>query len=571
MGKYANQINRLEEVAEEFVMYRSPEQVMNLERLGSFHQTRLSFMRQLLRRVYSEGWKFSYEDWHLNEKGVGHIVFSVRTGKRIYSLIVFTHDLPPEKRSDRVIATEWDLTFTLFQGIPEMDDIERLEKSVPFQESGRVSDNELVLGRANRSVRLWDSVVASLSSGLQPSEDEITDVGYLMRTTAVYGSGKFGLADRETIEHLEEFEPPFQVELLAVYMLRSVVLDLVDWFAKIRGGEKAVRLKERSRKKIGIGNSTGLGMAPFLVHHPYLLHNWISAREEALTRVLNLESISKDDFEIFHNVLLRALFNSKKWISIDLEQQKRVRLLNLELEKIVKFCSIFDFQKSKGWGKFFAWIEGQFSLETQECIASLLLEPYSRFIDFLGSKMSSKGGQKLLSISNLDCNGLALIIESNFSWAIDVDYTQKANSARFWYVSQAKLEPRLGERYEENGSDLEQPLAVGRDIDAIYKKLMLEDENRLIPNFLMEFPEYRHVVQRIVSWQKRPYGEIMDNLISEKMRPLDMLRCKLSFFGATKFDPRSDRWVRICMYQNAPLAGSNSSSYDDFWPYPDSV
>ena len=53
------------------------------------------------------------------------------------------------------------------------------------------------------------------------------------------------------------------------------------------------------------------------------------------------------------------------------------------------------------------------------------------------------------------------------------------------------------------------------------------------------------------------------------MKPLDMLRCKLSFFGATKFDPRSDRWVRICMYQNAPLAGSDCSLYDDFWPYPD--
>ncbi len=37
------------------------------------------------------------------------------------------------------------------------------------------------------------------------------------------------------------------------------------------------------------------------------------------------------------------------------------------------------------------------------------------------------------------------------------------------------------------------------------------------------------------------------------MLPLDILRCKLSFFGATRFDPRSDRWVRICMYQDAPF------------------
>ena len=29
--------------------------------------------------------------------------------------------------------------------------------------------------------------------------------------------------------------------------------------------------------------------------------------------------------------------------------------------------------------------------------------------------------------------------------------------------------------------------------------------------------------------------------------PIDMLRLKLSFFGALKFDPRSDKWLRICM------------------------
>ena len=28
-------------------------------------------------------------------------------------------------------------------------------------------------------------------------------------------------------------------------------------------------------KNLGIGNSTGLGMAPFIVNHPTLLNNWI--------------------------------------------------------------------------------------------------------------------------------------------------------------------------------------------------------------------------------------------------------------------------------------------------------
>ena len=38
------------------VALRSPDSVMRLARLGSFHQTRLSFMRVLLRRLDRDGW-----------------------------------------------------------------------------------------------------------------------------------------------------------------------------------------------------------------------------------------------------------------------------------------------------------------------------------------------------------------------------------------------------------------------------------------------------------------------------------------------------------------------------------
>ena len=134
-------------------------------------------MRQLLRRVFAEKWNFNYGNWCLDNRGVGHIIYSVNTGKRVYSLVIFTHDLPPEERSDRVIATAWDLTFTLFKGLPDSEDIKRLGKHVPLQEAGRMSENELVLGRANRSVRLWDLVVEKLSKGIQPTHAELVNVG----------------------------------------------------------------------------------------------------------------------------------------------------------------------------------------------------------------------------------------------------------------------------------------------------------------------------------------------------------------------------------------------------------
>ena len=144
---------------------------MRLARMGSFHQTRLSFMRSLLRRLKSENWRYKRKLWAIDENGFGRAVYSVYGPERAYSLVAFSHDLPDHMRSDRVIATAWDATFAFYDGIPDDDDLDRLEANVPKQEAGRISDSELSLSRANRSVRLWRHVVDSLAAGRQPDRE----------------------------------------------------------------------------------------------------------------------------------------------------------------------------------------------------------------------------------------------------------------------------------------------------------------------------------------------------------------------------------------------------------------
>ena len=107
---------------------RQASEVMKLARMGAFHQNRLSFMRVLLRRATTEKWIFERPLFDINSQGVGRAVYSADTGKKRYSLVAFANDLPPEKRSDRVIATEWDASFALFDGIPTQSDLDRLEK-----------------------------------------------------------------------------------------------------------------------------------------------------------------------------------------------------------------------------------------------------------------------------------------------------------------------------------------------------------------------------------------------------------------------------------------------------------
>ena len=165
---------------------RSPEKVMRLSRMGSSFQTRLSFMRSLTRKISREKWKFEKLLFDLDENGFGTSIFVVHLPERTYSLIVFTKDIDPAMRTDRVVAEVWDATFNLFDGIPSDADIERLSENTPKQEAGRFSPRELVLARANKSLRLFEQVVNSLSEGRQPDIDLLTSVGYLMRTTAVY-------------------------------------------------------------------------------------------------------------------------------------------------------------------------------------------------------------------------------------------------------------------------------------------------------------------------------------------------------------------------------------------------
>ena len=70
-----------------------------------------------------------------------------------------------------MIATEWDATFTLFDGIPSEGDIDRLSQNIPKQEAGRVTESELSVSRANRSVRLFDYVIDCLAAGRQPEAE----------------------------------------------------------------------------------------------------------------------------------------------------------------------------------------------------------------------------------------------------------------------------------------------------------------------------------------------------------------------------------------------------------------
>ena len=552
------------------VPLRSPGHVMRLERLGSFHQCRLSFMRVLTRRMARENWRFSRGVFDIDGNGVGRSVHSVQaTGGRTYSLVSFAHDLPDELRSDRVIAEAWDATFALFDGIPTTRDLDRLEDNVPFQEAGRLTEQELVLSRANRSVRLWRHVVDSLAAGGQPDPGEIERVGYLMRTTAVYASGKFGTADRSVVRDRPELRLPFQAEMLTVYLIRTFVRDLANHLARARSGSPGTRLDDRVAQRLGIGNSTGLGMAPFIVNHPVLYNNWITAREQAIAAVRSVHAATEREIAVFRDLVERSSRQARLWKSDHPMQRAKIADLRRDLDASAGYLETRDLGDEFPWDQLVLWSETELSVEGQELVVSLILEPYPGLVDQLAESMEDRNLDSGDIDGSMTVGQVRQLITGQFGWAFGTDWQSPESIARVWYVSEEKLEPRLGERFEEPLEMYEQPIATARDAVCTYNALAEWPDDRIIAGFLLEHPGHRHVIRRVQRCRAGQYCEIRDNLVSAELLPIDMLRSKLAFFGATNFDPRSDRWVRICMFAGAPFPDDLATRDSDTWIYPE--
>ena len=542
---------------------RKPEFVMKLDRLGSFHQSKLSFLRSFIREF--KDWTFQTREFELNEKGFGHCVYIVNKEDKKYSLVCFSNELNDSERSDRVIATKWDASFVLFDGIPTKEDIQRLKANVPLQEQGRVTEKELCLSRANKSVRVFEHVVDCLSKGKQPETKLLYDVGYLYRTTAVYGSGKFGLADRIKIQDRGELKGPFRLEMMLVFLARQFTFDMVNHVAKMRSPKSAVKLNDDIARNLGIGNSTGLGMAPFIVNHPALLNQWILSKEKALQAIRSISITSEQEKEKFQKYLSTIQENIKFWKTDSDYQIKKNSQLIEDLENFQKYFSNLKLEKFF-WNSTYEWVEKNTQAECCEFIVSLLMEVYPDIVEPLSYEMSINEEDFFDFDSSRSIGDICALIEKRYAWLIDIDFENKNNIFNFWYYSKNKQEPRISDRFSEDGAERELPLAIARDINKLYLELKNYAESEQLSSYLLKNQEYRHVLRRIFICEKLPYSEIQDNTISKSLIPVDMLRLKLSFFGATRFDPRSDRWVRITMYQGAPLMKEIHQS-DDTWSY----
>ena len=407
---------------------RPPSTVMKLDRLGSFHQTRLSFTRRLLDDLKYQKSKIEIHQWNIDNNGIGSAIIKIIFKNEILSLIIFCHSINDEERTDRVIAEKWDMTFSLFRGIPNKNELNQLSKNLKIQESGRHNSKQLTLSRANKSQRIFEKVLNDLSIGKQPSAKLINDVGYLIRTTAVYGNGKFGIGDFSNTKGNEFLEKPFQAEMLTVYLIRYFSIELINFLAKKRGGKKSLTLSKHLAKHLGVGNATGLGMAPFLVNHQELIHQWIYNREIALSRVFSIKRLDKKTQNKIVNYIHQAFKYSLQWKVDDQLQSKKINELNLDLKKILQNTNLTKLLNFNYPIKtLFDFYKDDITLETQEILNSVFIEPFPELFEDLINNMGAKEQKSVLIGFNV--NDILNIIKDNYKWALEIDTTKQIGRA----------------------------------------------------------------------------------------------------------------------------------------------
>ena len=541
-------------------------EIMTLDKMGSRYPSRLSFSRSMLRRLLFDNWKISKSKFDLDDKGYGTAVYEININNNIYSLVCFSQHLDSADRSDRVIAEKWDTAYSLINGKLNDDELNRLRKNVPLQESGRNSPKELILSRANKSVRLFEYVVNCLSNGKQPDINEINKVGYLLRTTAVYGSGKFGLSDFANTKAVTEFNQPFRAEMLAVYIIREFSVELVEHVAKKQNPSKAIALENNIKQHLGIGNSTGLGMAPFIIKHPKLINKWMKQYTQSLDNIVN-KNVEIEKLNTYFELLEKALLYLKEVTTFD---EYQITKNSKTVEDLKKYIShIKKFQKKRvadlQWIDLIKFTSNKCNDDTQEIAKVQLLELYPEISEELAEDMSDVEEMGINESQTL--KQLNAIIEKDYQWALKVDFSNKNNDYLFWYISAAKLEPRLGERYNEEGSELEQHLGIAKMVQKLHTLIQEENLDLSVAEYLALNPKFRGIIRRIQSLEQYPFAEVQDNILSKKTIPINMLRFKLSFFGANRYDPKSDRWLRVSYFSGAPFLSNLNSKNVDSWGF----
>jgi hypothetical protein len=124
-----------------------------------------------------------------------------------------------------------------------------------------------------------------------------------------------------------------------------------------------------------------------------------------------------------------------------------------------------------------------------------MMEQSNEITTPLTAQMSSDEDKYFTIPSSRSITEIRNIIEKKYSNILKINFDKTKNTQNFWFISKNKEEPRLADRFEESGSELEQPLAIARDVKKLYEKLLNTTNICTVAEFLYKNSELRHIIR----------------------------------------------------------------------------
>ena len=540
---------------------RPAEMVMKPASLGAVRMTRFSFSRSMIRRAFTNQWEIKLMVVDFDELGRGHIIYRILAEEKLFHFVAFTSSIDEALHTDRVIADVWDVTAALVEGEIDNDLLQFLRDEVPKQELSRLDPRVLVLTRGNRSVRFYDYLVERLADGKQPESKKLGDAGYIMRSTAFYGNGKFGMRSFLGFEDQHPLSAPYRAQFLAAWLFREVSYKSVEHCAKAKN-PNAVSFNDEWSCFFGLGNATGLGLVPWAMKHPGELNSWIAIRELALSNVRFLKG-SNQNKQILEEWFDKAyqyfssLGGGDRWPWMGPDSLAKATLL---IHDTFRSLSENDFP----FNDLYLWAEKQ-DIEITELVISILLELDDTDDEVIDSLLMV-GSQKKANF-NTTVADLKKIIEENYLWLNELNLDETEAKHYWWVMSDNAEEPRRAERSVIDPAHREIPIDISLRINKLLGDLHKADERISAGEFLHSFPEHGIAIKRLLD-NSGPYSEPRENVCDFKHLPLNLQRFQLAMYGMDNFSPQSTDWLRVTLFQGAPRVSEIGSKESDKWILP---
>ncbi|MGE8942632.1 hypothetical protein ACO2I3_12020 [Leptospira interrogans] len=543
--------------------------VMAPERAAAAYPNALSFSRSTLRKMLRERWRIELARIELDPEGRGEAIYRITAGNVVFTFFAISKVFPPGAKVDRSFGINWDVSAAICQGdwTPEREAI--LREEIPKQYDGRYDADVLCFCRGNRSERIFDEVVDALGAGTQPDTAMLASVGYILRSTAFAGNGLFGMTPFEGLGSDHPLGAPYHAQILAAFMLREFVFDLVDSIALARGSQ-AVKLDRKLKRYLGVGNSAGLGLIPFLANHPRIVDRWVRTHEEALAGARARPISPLDPLATRY---LGLVDKAATYFSEDPRDGNGIfasfEQLGAEFKLIgTRIREQFERQpKPVLWSSVIDPACAGLHLEAAEIASGLLLELYPDLVERGEAAMAAN--ETIDFDPDMTVAELRDITEQDFAWLNDCNPGASEEAKYFWYYPvEAPYEPRRGVRGRGLGYEYETPMDLPRNLAALSRTLANSPGDMTVAELTARHPNHRATICRVQSTAGFDYADLHQNYIADGFTPFAACRFLLSFYGMEKFDPRLPRSTKGALLQGAPLADEIENGIDGEWPFP---